>query len=126
MLFRSRQKEDAEYVDDIIKFISDKRYSMFFLDPSAASFKVAARRKGLKIKDAENEVLDGIRLVASLLALGKLKINRQKCPNIQKEFPGYIWDAKAAERGEEKPIKTSDHLLDALRYLCFSYKKVRV
>ena len=26
------------------------------------------------------------------------------------------WDDKAAMRGEEKPVKQSDHSLDALRY----------
>ncbi len=32
------------------------------------------------------------------------------------ELLGYIWDEKAAEHGEERPIKTNDHACDALRY----------
>jgi len=114
---KSRQKDDAEYADDLLKFIDGKRYTSVIVDPSAASFKVAARKKGIKIRDADNEVLDGIRLVSSLFALKLLKVNR-KCINIIKEIAGYIWDAKAAERGDEKPIKVGDHACDALRYFC--------
>lgn len=121
-----RQKDDAEYVEDLIKFIGDKRYTCIIIDPSASSFKVACRKKGLRIKDADNEVLDGIRLVASLFALRKLKINKDKCPNVLKERSSYIWDEKAAERGEEKPVKQFDHMLDNVRYFCKTIvKKVR-
>lgn len=112
----TRQKDDDEYAEDLIKFIDGKRYTALIIDPSAASFKVTARKKGLKTKDADNDVLDGIRLVASLFALKKLKVNRDKCPNLLKERASYIWDDKAAERGEEKPIKAFDHMLDNVRY----------
>lgn len=111
-----RQKDDAEYVKDILEFIGGKDYLMFLIDPSAASFKIAARRAGIRTRDANNDVLDGIRLVSSLLSMKSLRINRDNCKNIIKEFGAYIWDAKAAERGEEKPIKQWDHALDCIRY----------
>lgn len=111
-----RQKDDAEYVADISEFIGAKEYLMFIIDPSAASFKIAARRAGIRTRDANNDVLDGIRLVASLFSLNLIKINRDNCKELIVELGAYIWDAKAAERGEEKPIKQWDHLLDALRY----------
>jgi PBSX family phage terminase large subunit len=114
----NRQKEDAEYVTDTLAFIDGKRYVCNVLDPSAASFKVAAQRKGIRIKEADNDVLDGIHLMASLLALKRLKVNRQRCPMFQQEIVGYIWDKKAAERGEEKPVKTGDHAMDGGRYFC--------
>jgi len=28
-----------------------------------------------------------------------------------------VWDQKAKERGEEKPVKQKDHAMDAMRYL---------
>lgn len=115
---KQRQKDDAEYVADILEFIGDKDYLMFIVDPSAASFKVTARRAGIRLRDADNEVMDGIRLVSSLLSSGILKINRDNCPNLLKEFGAYVWDEKAADRGEEKPLKQNDHGLDGLRYLC--------
>ena len=40
--------------------------------------------------------------------------------NLIKEFASYIWDAKAGERGEDKPVKEHDHALDALRYFCYT------
>ena len=42
-----------------------------------------------------------------------------------KEFFSYIWDAKAQERGEDKPVKTNDHALDALRYLLMTIFPVK-
>ena len=42
------------------------------------------------------------------------------CENLIKEFASYIWDAKAAERGEDKPVKEHDHALDAIRYMCYT------
>lgn len=32
------------------------------------------------------------------------------------EFQAYVWDEKAAERGEDKPAKVNDHCMDAVRY----------
>ena len=36
------------------------------------------------------------------------------------EFGGYVWDAKAQEHGEDKPLKVNDHCMDALRYVLHS------
>ncbi|MBX4266555.1 PBSX family phage terminase large subunit [Clostridium estertheticum] len=118
------QKDDSEYADDLLKFIDGKRYTTIIIDPSAASFKIAARRKGIRLKDANNDVLDGIRLVASLLSLKLLKVNKNKCPNFVSERSAYIWDEKAAKIGEEKPIKAHDHAMDAIRYFCKTIIKV--
>jgi hypothetical protein len=35
-------------------------------------------------------------------------------------MPGYEWDPKAADRGEDKPVKANDHSADALRYVLHS------
>lgn len=127
-----RQKEDSEYADDLIDFINQAkhkgtdgktRYSAAIIDPSAANFKLTARKKGIKLKDAINDVLEGIMLVSSMFKLRKLKINKNKCPNLLKERASYIWDEKAAALGEEKPVKSNDHALDALRYYVFTIIK---
>ena len=67
------------------------------------------------MKEADNEVLDGLRKVSTLLAMKCLKINR-KCKGLRAEMQSYVWDEKAAQRGEEKPVKQLDHGVDALRY----------
>ena len=112
---RNRQKEDSEYVTDILEFIGDKKYNAILIDPSAASFKVAGRNRRLKIRDADNDVDDGIRLVAQALARKLFMINR-RCTNTVQEFYSYIWDLKATEKGKEAPVKQFDHCMDAIRY----------
>jgi len=80
-----------------------------------ASFIAELRNHGFYVKPADNEVLDGIRAVATLLAQKNIMIN-WSCVGLKAEMQSYAWDEKAAERGEEKPVKQMDHGLDALRY----------
>ena len=89
------------------------------IDPSAASFIALLKERGFKIRKARNDVLDGIRYVGTLLNTGKIFFLK-RCNNTIKEFGSYIWDAKACERGEDKPIKQHDHAMDAVRYFCFT------
>lgn len=87
------------------------------VDPSAASFITQLFRDGLTPVGGDNSVIDGIRLLASLLASGALKVHRS-CSGWREEAPGYVWDAKwAAEHGEDRPIKADDHSLDGGRYV---------
>lgn len=122
---KGKQKEDKEYADDLVEFVGDQYPLRVIIDPSAASFKVAVRNRGFIVRDADNDVLPGIRLVATLLAKRKIRIHRHNCPNLIKEFDGYVWDEKARDRGEEKPVKQSDHALDALRYYVYTMVKAR-
>lgn len=86
------------------------------VDPAAASFKVQLAADGISpIIDAENDVLYGIRTMASLLSTGQLLVS-DRCQGFITEAPGYSWDDKASEKGEDKPIKTADHSLDGGRY----------
>ena len=116
-----RQKTDTEHVEDLIKFIDGKNVYGIYLDPSAASFRAEMHKQGVRnIFDANNDVLDGIRFTANLISNGTLKVC-QKCRNLIKEIGVYVWDAQAANRGLEKPLKTNDHLCDALRYAIFTH-----
>ena len=112
---QGRQKEDSEYANDLVKFIDGKRYDAVVLDPSAASFKVAARQKGVRIKEADNDVLDGIRLVMSLFNLKLLRVHK-RCINLRNEIASYVWNDKKAQKGPEEPVKEHDHACDAMRY----------
>ena len=42
----------------------------------------------------------------------------ESCENTIREFSSYVWDEKAMERGEDKPVKQQDHAMDAIRYFC--------
>ncbi|MFF3558960.1 PBSX family phage terminase large subunit [Streptomyces sp. NPDC002574] len=85
------------------------------VDPSAASFKSQLLQDGLNPTAADNEVINGIRLVSNLLANDQLRIHRS-CRELLKEMDSYTWDPKAALDGHDAPLKQNDHGVDALRY----------
>ena len=116
------QRTDAQYADDMTEFMGmePQDQCMVVVDPSAASFITELRSRGLYVKPANNEVADGIRVVGSLLAKRNIRINKDKCKGLISEMQSYVWDDKAAERGEEKPVKQKDHGPDALRYYCYT------
>lgn len=111
------QKTDSQYGDDMGKFMGSNPDLMadIISDPSAASFITELRGRGYVVKPAENDVLDGIRAVSSMFFTGKIKVHEQ-CTGLITELRSYVWDEKAAQRGEEKPVKQLDHGPDALRY----------
>lgn len=113
------QKTDAEYAEDLKKFLDGTPVKAVIVDPSAASFIAELNKHGFTVIQADNAVEDGIRLVATLLNTERIAFS-QSCKNTIMEFASYIWDPKAAERGEDKPIKQHDHAMDAVRYFCYT------
>ena len=109
-----RQKTDAEYGADYLDFAGENDCAVI-VDPSAASFIAELRSRGVLVQEADNDVLDGIRRTGSLLHRRKLLVN-ERCAGLIDELGTYLWDDKAAMRGEEKPVKQNDHACDALRY----------
>lgn len=115
----AKQKTDKEFADDLVGFTKGIRIKEVIVDPSAASFIAELEERKFRIRKAKNDVLDGIRLVGTMLNEEKIKIHVD-CVNTLKEFSSYTWDKKAADRGEDKPVKTNDHAMDALRYFVFT------
>lgn len=115
----AKQKTDSQFADDLIEFIDGKAVEQIIIDPSAASFIAELQTRGFSIRKAKNDVIDGIRVTGALITKGKIKI-KTKCVNTIKEFGNYVWDKKAADRGEDKPIKDHDHAMDAVRYFCYT------
>ena len=114
-----KQKTDSQYVDDLEKWLNGTRIRGIIVDPAAASFIAELRKRGYKVVKAKNDVEDGIRLVSTLLNLGKI-VFEEGCVNTRKEFASYIWDEKAAEQGVDKPVKKFDHTIDAIRYFVYT------
>lgn len=116
-----KQKSDYEYAQDLIKFIDYRDIKAIYIDPSAASFRQELRRCGVSnIRDAVNDVIPGIRYQGTLLSSGAYKICKD-CQETTKEYSTYVWDSKAAERGEDKPVKQNDHAKDAERYALYTH-----
>ncbi|MGG0666749.1 PBSX family phage terminase large subunit [Viridibacillus arvi] len=112
----AKQKTDQEYLEDFEKFIEGaNNFKGTIVDPSAASFITLLKKNGHRVLKAKNDVLDGIRNMATALIKGTIMYN-DCCKETFREFSSYIWDEKAADRGEDKPVKQNDHQLDADRY----------
>lgn len=118
---KNRQKTNAEFAEDVVDFLEPYDVKSIYIDPSAAAFKVELRRRGLHVIEADNDVLGGITVLASELNRGSLSICSE-CKNLINEIEGYIWDPKAAERGEDEPLTKDDHATDALRYVINTHK----
>ena len=111
-----RQKTDAEYADDLMKFIGPNNDAKVIIDPSAASFKAEMTKRGIWHVDADNDVNEGIRISSMVLNQRLVRFCRQTVKKTIQEMQSYAWDPKAAQRGEEKPLKIHDHGPDAFRY----------
>lgn len=111
---RGVQKTDAEYCDCVDELCGDREIMAVVVDPSAASFIAALKRRGYRVRKARNDVLDGIRLTSRLLHNGNIKIHRS-CADAIREFGLYRWDEKSTV---DKVIKENDHAMDDIRYFC--------
>lgn len=109
----ARQKTDQDYYEDLERLAGDLRIEYLIIDPSASSFIALVKQKRrFKVKNAKNDVIDGISKTASAIQTGKIKVN-DCCKNTIKEYGLYSWDQKTYE---DKPIKDNDHAMDMTRY----------
>lgn len=116
-----RQKTNSEFANDVEEFLQDYNVRNLYIDPSAASFKLELKRRGIHCTDANNDVEDGISIMTDLMAKGTLKVHGD-CKNLIREIESYVWDPKKAERGWDEPLKKDDHACDALRYAVATHK----
>ncbi len=109
---------DEEYCDELEKLAQGKIIQKVVVDPSAASFIAAIKRRGkFAVKGADNNVLNGIRTVAALLSANRLKF-AQNCTDTWREFSLYRWDEQGLDK--DAVIKQDDHAMDDIRYFCYS------
>lgn len=120
-----KQKTVTELVDgleELLKIGGEKiTPKNVIVDPSAAALIVEMRKRGYKVRNADNDVLNGIADVGTMLNANRLKIHKQ-CTATINEFGVYCWDEKSAQRGEDKPVKENDHCMDAVRYFVKTMK----
>ena len=117
---------DAELSASLAEWLKDgkREPEWIYADPAAASFKLQLFRDRVgQVADADNAVVDGLRTAAALLSTGQLLI-ADRCTNLLGEIPEYVWDPKASEKGEDKPVKSNDHFVDGFRYVVMSTRHV--
>lgn len=116
-----KQKTDVEYVKDLKSFIDGWNVKHIYVDPSASSFQATCRYANMHIiRNAKNDVVNGIRTVASKLQQNKFFIDKE-CKYTLKEIQSYTWDVKAQQLGEDRPVKKNDHAMDRDRYAIHTF-----
>ena len=112
-----RMMTDEEYCDALESLAGNCFVEQVVIDPSAASLIAALRRRGrFSVRKARNEVLPGIRWVATLLQTGRLFIGPE-CKDSIREFQLYRWEDKGEK---DSVVKENDHAMDDIRYFCAS------
>ena len=118
-----RMLTDEEYCDALEELAGDLNVEQVVVDPSAASLIAAIRRRGrFCVRKARNEVLPGIRLVATLLKEGVLLVS-PACGDTIREFGLYRWEDKGEK---DSVVKENDHAMDDIRYFCATVLRRRI
>lgn len=113
------QKTDHEFATEFVDWLQGIKPYAVFVDPSAASWKTELMRRGYMVLNANNDVINGIRYVATLLNTHKYFIDKS-CTNTEKEYSSYVWDPTAQRTGKDKPVKEHDHTCDTDRYVLYT------
>lgn len=116
--YHTGDRSPEAHADALLAMAGD-RSPVYIVDPSAAPLKLALRSKGKRVVSGNNTVYKGIN--TTIAALQSSRITVQYAPKLLKEIGGYVWDEKAAIRGEDKPVKEKDHACDALRYFAMRH-----
>ena len=120
-----RQKLNSEYSKDCGELLKDG-HPRIDCDPGGGGAGLITQIRhdhpGFVVNPALNAVVPGIQTVAGAMARGQLKIYAN-CKHTLEEMSNYVWDPKAQERGEDKPLKQNDHCCDALRYAVYRVLK---
>lgn len=113
------QKTDAEFVEEFVRWLDGTMPWAVYVDPSAASWKVALMRAGYRVLNANNDVINGIRHVATMLGTGSFYMDKS-CVNTEKEYASYCWDPTAQRLGQDRVLKEHDHTCDTDRYVLYT------
>ena len=105
-------------LDSIVKedYNLDK-HNIFYASHDAESLRTALEkdeRIKLTVDTFMPDTLDCINRMSSLFHTNQLRIH-ERCKETIKQVQGYEWDSKASQRGEDKPVKKDDHLVDSMR-----------
>lgn len=118
-----KRMDDEAYYKMMDEMIGDRRVEFIIVDPSAASFiEVIKKYAKYVVKGADNDVLDGIRVVTTMLNKGMIQIH-ESCENSINEFGLYCWDE---DSGDDVVIKENDHAMDDIRYYCYTFLRRRL
>lgn len=118
-----KRLDDEAYYKMMDEMIGDRKVTCVIVDPSAASFIEVIKKYGKYIvKGADNDVLNGIRVVTTMLNKNLISIY-ENCADEIAELQMYRWDEESIE---DAVIKENDHFCDELRYYCYTFLRKRL
>jgi PBSX family phage terminase large subunit len=125
------QRTDFEFANDFDAWVSSypdikAKGGLWavYCDPSASSWKQELMRRGYRVINAYNDVINGIRSVGTMLKKEQYLMH-PSCVNTIEEYGSYSWDPNAQEKGQDRPIKHNDHACDSDRYALYTFTKYR-
>ena len=106
------RRTDEEHFKGFLELIRGRTPDVIVCDPSAASFITLLQSRGFAVTAAKNDVLNGIRMTATALRTGQIKVTKG-CVDAVREFSLYRW---ADDGARDVPVKENDHAMDDIRY----------
>lgn len=100
-----------------IKASEVERHAPIYCDAADPATIEAIHRAGYNAKPAKKDVLQGISHIKSLHD----KIVVTDAPNLTREAGLYRWQVDKDEQPMDRPVKSEDHALDALRYALYTH-----
>ena len=110
------QHKDIDYWVNIAKDIVKEYGNInFYCDYARPDYISKLKVNGIRAINARKEVLEGISTIATLFKTNKLLILEDNVDIFKKEIYNYVW-----KNGKDEPVKTSDDVLDSLRYAIYT------
>lgn len=112
----SNRVDNERYYKMLTELVGNIDIEYIIIDPSASSMIETIMAHGRWFcQRADNDVINGIQDVTTVLNLGKLKFHKS-CESTFKEFESYSWKEDAEDK--DTVIKENDHSMDQIRYFC--------
>ena len=112
--------KDIEYWINIAKEIIKEYGNInFYCDYARPDYVHKLQVNGIRAINAKKDVLEGISTIATLFKTNKLLVLEDNVNIFKSEIYNYVW-----AKGKDEPIKSSDDVLDSLRYAIYTDMKL--
>ena len=108
---------DGERVEDILRLQNKYNPRTLFLSHDASSLMVECEKDSrirMELIKYNPDVYENINTINNLFEQNRFLIH-ESCVNTIRQLQTYAWNAKAAARGKEEPLKLDDDCVDAFR-----------
>ena len=114
-------KRSQTTIDDLERVLKQGA-GMIYADPAGKDALETLKARGMPISNAKKDVLAGLSFLDGMFRSKKLLIF-DNLVQLKDELNSYTWEVDKNEQLLDRPTKHNDHLIDALRYACFTYER---